>query len=371
MTRLTLSIATLSLLILSSPLSFAGNNDSNKPGLLTDAAVAVGGASGFASYVNLKNAQKKSEELSQLNKDIRSTVNQQSAAAQKPFKRELEQLENPRFKEAEARIQFLEQEQNALSAQLGATNSTESKAVIQLNSKLTEKEIVATQHKLAEIRAWFPFDAIKRVSDYIANGRQEGPGVPKPTQAELELWENPKIKETYDDYLALETRLLKRDLAKLQRSLTPTSQEAHAGQVNIQDVEKRLARIKQELTELKTWYPANLIERARARVRSVSEITSNGFKADPKLFSEAETAGLLTSHEEIQNALSHSSTVTQALAKQLRSLQYIGAATGGLSLIALGSAISDLREKKAASILDEGYAPAEQQSGSVSARSLK
>jgi len=266
MTRLTLLIAALSLLMLSSPSSFAGESENTHP---TDATVLkgyVGAISGFAAFRWARIASKETKRLAALKT---------------------------------------------------ATNIAESKYnTIMINGLRSDTRLL------------------------------EKPGI-KDAQAKLE-----KLEE---EYRTLYWKLVD---AKNGKSNT-------AGQLNIQESEKRLAQINQEVTEIKKWFPTELVNRSRARLENLSKLTTKSFYPDRRVFSEAEAASLIAAHQDIQTVLNDSVETEKLLLKSRSSGRFLAAVGGVLSVGSLGSAISDLTEKKASATLSEGYTPAQQQPSST------
>lgn len=366
--KYTLSIVTISLLTLSSTLSFAGEDTSNSTAT-TVSQYVVGTGSGVASVVSLTNAYQLSKAASLETSNSLSKANELKAQAQKPYTQEAENFENPKIKDAEAKIQRLIEEQNTLSAQLkvakNAKNPAELLKLQQLENQLTSQRrlmrdmaITKYQQDIAEIRSWFPFDVFKKVSNYIDHGGKESHSEPKPTHAEFQIWENSKLQRTFNEYVTLDMQLKSLNAAKLRDGnhpiAEPLKQGAHIPPINIEDAEKRLTGIRQELAELKAWYPAAIVENARTRSASAQQIATTNFEPASKHFTVDEATELLSTHEKIQKTLTQSKEAATALRKQARPFHYIGALTLGASLVSFGSAVSDhLRKSETAARIEK------------------
>jgi hypothetical protein len=144
-----------------------------------------------------------------------------------------------------------------------------------------------------------------------------------------------------------------------------------ANPINIRQYERRLTQIKGELRALKAKYPAASIDRASTRVASAGSVGSSEFKPDSKLFSKIEAQELLREHENIQTVIHASSQTVKSIIKRAQAFRALGTVAAGASVISLGSAVSDLMDKNATSILSDGYTQAEQATGNPSSRSLK
>jgi hypothetical protein len=101
-TSLVLSIAAISLFMLSAPLSFAESNGNDSPVIPTEAKTAAGAASGFASYLSFKASGIVHNHASDISASDRAFVNELRTGAQEPYTQELQQLQTHEASSTEA-----------------------------------------------------------------------------------------------------------------------------------------------------------------------------------------------------------------------------------------------------------------------------
>jgi len=356
LSRLTLSVAVLSLFMLSSPLSFAGDNDSSKPA----AEITAGLTSGYATYLSnkaAKNGEKTAAEIKKSNQALAKDIADRTA---KPYADQLkkEPSRNSEALREQGRIESLEAERQEIAKKLDLAKNGKA-------SRTLRTEVVKAFYSRNGGKPTHEIIKTRYITTIILP--QNSHGIPDHLNYGADTSVTYSQKMPFGGGAPYGFKILSRG------TVPPVYKKADP--IDIPAYERRLTEIGKKIEQLKLSVKSDPVvyrfNNDWERANNASKVNHTDFQVNTKVFSESEAAELTRAHEQITTLLNDGESAVKSASLKAKGLRFLGSGTAVLSGVSLVSAVSDLVQKDAASTLSDGYAPAQQQAGSASAQSFK